>query len=278
MGDYTWRKFLGSLFGCDIAASIPTTANVYEAAITYAEEKNILEPMSDGLMHPEMPISRQDIVVSIVRDVYGKDIRQDCFDRISANLPARFTHLFTDVSLTNTSAKELCVGMFVGLVEGQKDGSFAPQAGANLVDAAKIVSKAYGIAPLPSLEVQNNVPWHEPFWFALARKNAIPESVKNRSSMLTRGEFAEILYRLRDERPTQGFRYKPTMVKDIAQENDVAEVVTDSFTYPSATRNQATIFTHAKGCSRWLPNVAACSTSWHAKMRLVTKNSSSVLI
>ncbi len=216
-------------------AVTPTTERAaYQVAISYVQERGILSPMSDGLMHAELPISRQDIVVSVVRDVYKNDIRPDCFDRISGELPSTFLHLFTDVSLSNAQAKEICVGMFVGLVEGQKDGSFVPQASANLVDVAKVVTKAYGIAPLPSLRIQSGIPWHEPFWFALAKRNAIPETVKSRSSMLTRGEFAEILYRIKDERPVQGFRYQPTMVKNLAQGTPMSEV-TDSFTYPSVT-------------------------------------------
>lgn len=196
------------------AAVVPAEiSGSYSVAMEYAENKAILEPMSDGLMHPEMPITRQDLVKSVVRDVYQKDIRTDCFDRISPDLHANFQKLFTDVSITNTAAAEICVGMFVGVVEGRPDGSFGVQGTANLVDIAKIVTKAYGIAPLPGLRQVSGVPWHEPYWYALAKRNAIPETVKNRSAMLTRGEFAEILYRLKDEPPAVGFHYAPTMVK-----------------------------------------------------------------
>lgn len=232
----TGAVLLGSVSPA-LAATPTTESSTYQVAMSYVQERGILSPMSDGLMHAELPISRQDVVVSVVRDVYKNDIRPDCFDHISGELPATFSHLFTDVSLSNAQAKEICVGMFVGLVEGQRDGSFMPQASANLVDVAKVVTKAYGIAPLPSLRVQSGIPWHEPFWFALAKRNAIPETVKSRSSMLTRGEFAEILYRIKDERPTQGFRYQPTMVKDLAQGSPVTEVAEaqDSFTYPTVS-------------------------------------------
>lgn len=212
-----------------LAATVPPEiSGTYSVAMEYAENRAILEPMQDGLMHPEMPISRQDLVMSIVRDVYKKDVRHDCFDRISPDLHADFDRLFTDVPLTNAAAEEICVGMFVGVVEGKPDGSFGVQGTANLVDAAKIVTKAYGIAPLPGLRPVSGVPWHEPYWYALAKRNAIPETVKNRSAMLTRGEFAEILYRLRDERPAQGFRYTPTFVKNVASAEKTATVVTIS--------------------------------------------------
>lgn len=231
--------FLTSVLLCSwaspaLAATSTREDGPYKEAMTYVQEQGILMPLSDGLMHPELPISRQDVVVSVVRDVYSNDIRPDCFDRISGKLPATFSHLFTDVAVTNAHAQEICVGMFVGLVEGQKNGSFVPQASANLVDVAKVVTKAYGIAPLPSLRIQSGVPWHEPFWFALAKRNAIPETVKSRSSALTRGEFAEILHRIQAERPTQGFRYQPTMVKDIAQEHPTTDVA-QNIAYPTVS-------------------------------------------
>ncbi len=218
-----------------LAAVIPADMEPYSVALAYAEENNILEPMSDGLMHAEMPISRQGVVTSVVQSVYKNDIRHDCFDRISSRPQARFTRLFTDVPVVNSSAQEICVGMFVGIVEGQTDGSFGAQKSANLVEVAKVVTKAYGIAPLPGLRPQSKVPWHEPYWFALAKRNAIPETVKSRDSVLTRGEFAEILYRLRDERPTQGFRYQSTLVKDIAQNSAPTSEIADSFSYPTVS-------------------------------------------
>ncbi len=205
--------YLLSIVSPAFAASVPEQISPYQTAIQYAQDHSILKPMWDGLIHAEVPISRQDLVIGIVRDVYKNDIRPDCFDRISPSLPARFTHLFSDISLANPSAQEICVGMFVGLVDGQRDGSFRPQESANLVEAAKVITKAYGIAPLPSLRRQTGVPWHEPYWFALAKRGAIPESVTTRDSALTRGEFAEIMYRLREERPTQGFRYQLSQIQ-----------------------------------------------------------------
>lgn len=224
-------------------AAATVASDAYQVALAYVEDQGIVEPMSDGLMHGEMPISRREVLTSIVRDVYKQDIRHDCFDRIAPSVPARFTHLFTDISITNSSAQEICVGMFAGLVEGNKDGSLGAQGNANLVEAAKVITKAYGIAPLPSLRPQSGVAWHEPYWFALAKRNAIPETVKSRDAVLTRGEFAEILYRLRDERPTQGFHYQPTMVKSVAQ-NSAAEKVSDSVTYPSVVVSDSVVVSH----------------------------------
>ncbi len=204
-------------------------------AMHFAEEQNILEPLSDGLLHPEMPLSRRDLVVSVVRQAYKNDIRQDCFDRISPTLPSRFTHLFEDIPVTHSAALEICVGMFVGIVEGKSDGSFYPQEGTKLVEAAKVITKAYGIAPLQSLRPQTGVAWHEPFWYALAKRGAIPETVLQRDSIITRGEFAEMLMRLQDEKPSQGFHYQRTMIQSLGQAHEQDDNV-DPFLFKQNVR------------------------------------------
>lgn len=186
----------------------------YGPAIDYVTSRGMMSPQSDGLMHGERLMSREDLAVGIVRDVYTTDIRHDCFDRIAPKAPFRFTHLFSDIKITHSSAQEICIAMLTGLINGNSDGSFGPQGSANLVEAAKVITKAYGIAPWPAPELQPRVPWHEPYWYSLAKRGAIPETVKNRSENITRGEYAEILYRLRTERPAVGFRYGTVHVND----------------------------------------------------------------
>jgi hypothetical protein len=198
-------------------AQTTVDGQTYDNAIDYVTERDILPVMADGEFHPEHGLTRMDLIRSIVLDVYGNDVRNDCYNRIAPRNPYTFTHLFTDIAVTNYSAREICVGMLVGIVEGNPDGSFGSLQTANLVEVAKVVTKAYGIAPKPSLRLQSGIPWHEPFWYALAKRNAIPDTVKSRDAVITRGEYAEILYKIRGERPAQGFHYRPTMVKDLTQ-------------------------------------------------------------
>jgi hypothetical protein len=183
------------------------------AAMEFVSGRGLLTPQEDGMLHPERYLTRIDLMHAIVRDVYGGENRGACFDNIAPSLPARFTLLFTDVRRTDAYATDVCIGMFTGIVSGRPDGSFRPFAGTNFAESSKIITKAYGIAPFMGLRPNTNVPWHEPYWYALARRQAIPETVTARSQTLTRGEFAEILYRLRSERPTLGFRYGATFAQ-----------------------------------------------------------------
>lgn len=186
-------------------------------AMDYVKENNVLTPLGDGLWHPEMPLTRMDLITSIVRNVYKEDINDNCFKEIAAESSADYTHLFRDISRSSVHAKEVCVAMFVGILQGKPDGSLKPEQSANLVETAKMVSKAYGIAPFQGLKQDAGVPWHEPFWYALARRNAIPKTVASRSSTLTRGEFADIMYNLRTDKPIIGFRETSTKVVSMTE-------------------------------------------------------------
>ncbi len=194
------------------ASSIPPSIEeAYSVAMEYVQSHEMLQPLEDGSMHPELPLTRRDLLLAVVNDVYSKDVNDQCFSEIAPSVPAKFDFLFSDVSRNSSIAKEVCAGMFVGILNGI-DGRLRLDEKANLVDTAKVITKAYGIAPLPGLR-PDPAPWHEPFWYALARRNAIPKTVTSRSSSLTRGEFAEIIYRLQGERPSVGVRYSPTVVQ-----------------------------------------------------------------
>lgn len=247
------KKMISFLLSAYLVSTVsPAFAQTYSAenppsygpAIDYVTGRGMMSPTSDGRFHPEQPLTRVDLIRSIVRDVYSQDVREECFDEIAPRIPARYTRLFTDLSLDDSAAREVCVGMFVGIVEGRPNGSFGANFSTNLVETAKIVSKAYGIAPWPALQLQPTVPWHEPYWYALAKRGAIPETVENRSVSLTRGEYAEILYRLRNDRPAMGFRYGTVHVKD-AVDTATSEASSTAFRHPMTVAPDLALLTNS---------------------------------
>ena len=171
-----------------VLAATPTDTRA--AALKYAQQESFLEPESDGLMHAEKAITRVDLVRGIVQAVYEKDVSVSCFQNIAFSRRTKYSLLFRDVPITSTYAQEICVGMLVGIIQGNNDGTFRPQGEATLAEAAKVIAKSYGIATSSTSTLQKNVRWHEPFWYALARRNVLPERIRNdRDAILTRGEF-----------------------------------------------------------------------------------------
>ncbi|OGJ55853.1 hypothetical protein A3D88_01870 [Candidatus Peribacteria bacterium RIFCSPHIGHO2_02_FULL_52_16] len=156
-------------------------------------------------------VSRAEFIRLVMDDTYADDVDlQNCFQNIAPDprRPVSYTHLFKDVSKDVGYGLDLCQGMFVGIVNGDPDGLFRPGKAVNFVEAAKIISKAYGIAPRPSLQPQPRVPWYEPYRYILARWEAIPPSVKRLDQPLTRADVRFILKALATEKPEVGFRYE----------------------------------------------------------------------
>jgi hypothetical protein len=194
------------------AASV--VENELSVAMLYAVDQGFLQPESDGLMHGDMPLRRLDLVKGIVQTNYLDDLKAPCFDRIASSIPATFTRLFSDISITDSHATVICVGMFVGIVNGRGN-TFQPLEPATLAETTKVVAKAYGLASdEPDIRGSKGIRWDEPFWYALARRNAIPREIQNnRLSIVTREDFAFMLYALRNERPLYGAMYKTVSPK-----------------------------------------------------------------
>lgn len=190
-----------------VLAATPTDTSA--ADLEYAQQEGFLHPDDDGLLHPDRALTRVDLVSSVVQAVYKNDIHEGCFKNIAFSRHTPYSRLSRDVTITAPYAQEICVGMLVGIIQGDADGSFRPEEGATLAEAAKVIAKSYGLATSSTSILQKNIRWDEPFWYALARRNVLPERIRNdREAFLTRGEFAEIMYGLRNVRPVVGARFQ----------------------------------------------------------------------
>jgi hypothetical protein len=86
----------------------------------------------------------------------------------------------------------VCVAKQKGFVNGYADGSFKPTQKINFVEAAKIIAAALEID-----DVNTTTPWYKAYVEKLASKKAIPTSIKSFNQNITRGEMAEMIWRLR---------------------------------------------------------------------------------
>lgn len=176
--------------------------SIEEASWNELEERGLA-----GSANPAMRMSRVELVRAIVSDVYAGDRDKNCFRNITAPSWNTYTHLFRDVPITASYSEDLCIGMFVGVVDTDRNGNFRPHERITTAEAAKIITKAYGIAPFLGLYPKSEVPWYEPYRYALARRSALPLSASQMNHELTWSEFAQILYDIRSERPERGARY-----------------------------------------------------------------------
>ena len=160
----------------DIFHDLPAK-HAQATAISYVKDQNIVEGYPDGTFRPDNPINRAEftkIVVGAVVD--DEEIESsDCFPDVS----------------NEWFAKYVCTAKEQELIKGYPDGSFKPEGTINFVEAAKIISGAFSLDTSGDDET-----WYKPYVEALAGVNAIPVSIESFDQEITRGEMADIIYRL----------------------------------------------------------------------------------
>lgn len=82
------------------------------------------------------------------------------------------------------------------MVDGYPDGNFKPDLEINFAESAKIMVNTMGPKP-ESLELSSGE-WYTPYVNALSKANAIPVEITDYVTFFTRGQMAEVVYRLRE--------------------------------------------------------------------------------
>lgn len=167
----------------DIFHDIPEE-HEYASALKYLKENSIISGYPDGTFRSDNPINRAEFTKIVVRAVYGIGAFPDFTLDDTANC-------FTDVS-DQWFAPYVCFAKKQGVIDGYSDETFKPEQTINFAEAAKIVSTAFG---LEAAEEDSDI-WYRPYVEALADKAAIPVTINLFDQPLTRGQMAEIVYRL----------------------------------------------------------------------------------
>jgi len=156
----------------DVAPSHPN----YDA-IKYLKDKNIVSGNPDGTFGPNNTINRAALAKILVEAKYsGQATGGNCFSDVKDEWFAPY----------------VCFAKEKGIVSGYDDGTFKPNNNVSFVEAAKMISVALGYNTGSS----PTIPWYQMFVDILGTKKAIPTTIKGFNQQITRGEMAEIMYRL----------------------------------------------------------------------------------
>lgn len=151
-------------------------------------------------------LTRAEFTAIIVEKLYTQAALDSCFWDIASSLPVDFTLVFTDVHVNDRFAKHICVAMRDGIVSGYADGSFRPDRPINFAESAKILSRAYVLAPYAHLDLSS--PWYKQHVEALAVRKTIPENITRLDQLMTAADAAEILTRIANNvtwRPSRSY-------------------------------------------------------------------------
>lgn len=188
--------------GEDVFTDVSSESPYYDALV-YLKEQGIIGGYPDGSFKPNNTINRAEFTKIIMGSVSTSEERAACYLDYSVEGSFMVT-LFSDVELVAVGGNEpswyfdyVCQAKKMDIIGGYPDGSFKPAQNINFVEGAKIVTSALFGAP-----VGTSTPWYKTYVMVLDEKNAIPTTINTFAHELTRGEMAEMVYRLKMEMET----------------------------------------------------------------------------
>ena len=167
----------------DIEPLYDINGHLYESAIRYLDENEIIEGYPDGSYKPDQTINRAEFTKIIVGAKLG------------SNPTSYASNCFPDVRSSDWFAGYVCYAKQAGIIEGYPDGYFRPANTINLVEAAKILVNTLEIAK-PDIETDL---WYREYIEAMQDMNYIPQSFQALDNAVDRGEMAEMVWRIKEE-------------------------------------------------------------------------------
>jgi len=159
------------------------SSHLYFTAIDYVKADGIVQGYSDGTYKPEDEINRAEFTKIIIEATFEDSEIENC-------APSK---VFSDISAGQWYENYVCVAVNNGIIDGYPDGTFKGGDKINFVEAAKIIVIGF------EYETTEGGEWYESFVKVLEEKNAVPVEINALTKQITRGEMAEMIWRLRNE-------------------------------------------------------------------------------
>lgn len=164
----------------DLISNSLFITRAFSVSIQYLLDHGIASGYPDGTFRPNDPINRAEFTKIIVGAV-GLGTEGLC--KMAS---------FSDVMGTEWYGPFSQAARCAGIIGGYPDGTFRAAQNMNTAEAAKIVAKAFEL----TTEEPGTDPWFQPYMQAIRGIDALPPSAQDPAHLLTRGEVAEIIYRV----------------------------------------------------------------------------------
>ncbi len=147
----------------------------------------------DQTFRPDTSINRAELVHMLTNPTFiRRRTGTDCLRNYGAYGEPEF---FTDVARDAWYGQAVCVAFQRGIINGHPDGTFRPADAVTFAEASKMLVSLF------TANIQSYTPHTEQWYVAYMRKmdqrKAIPQSIKSPTQTVTRGEIAEMIYRLK---------------------------------------------------------------------------------
>lgn len=176
-----------------------TNSSPYLNAIAYLKTQGIITGYADGTFKPNNLINRAEftkIIMGSLNDAAGIG---SCMQNNFQSPNGASLNVFSDVKAAVGNQLPIwyldyvCYAKVKGFINGYPDGTFKPETFINFVEAAKILANVFKLGS----DAQPNDPWYKVYVEVLAYQQAIPTTISKFAQQITRGEMAEMVYRLK---------------------------------------------------------------------------------
>lgn len=149
---------------------------------------DIVEGYADGTYKPDATINRAEFVAILMRAYF----------HVASDFYGERTLPFVDTDSEAWYVNWLYRAIDLAIIGGYPDGTFRPAANINLAEAAKILVKSSGLEASTTIRAcDGDCPWYRSYVLMLEMKGVIPLTITRFDQNITRGEMAEMIYRLR---------------------------------------------------------------------------------
>ncbi len=186
-----------SAFTAKEFSDVPTSSTHYDA-IEYLRQQNIVKGYEDGTFKPNELINRAEFAQLFTNPFFLTGSRvNDCVKKETST--GSSIVFFPDVKKTAWYADAICAAKVSSLINGYADGYYRPEQRIIVAEAAKIAARVFAI------DVRRDEAG-DPKWYTIyikelgGSRNAIPSSIHSITQEMTRGEMAEMLYRLKTQK------------------------------------------------------------------------------
>lgn len=188
------------------------TAHTNKEAIEYVQSQGIVQGYPDGTFRPDRTINRAEFMKILIGSFLTDDL----------SIPCDVSGVFADVEPNAWYHRPICMAYRSFWITGYPDGKFRPAQAINFVEASKILTKTY------SIPITASTPWYKSAVLALEERKAIPISITSFDQLITRGEMAEMVYRLRavvTDKPSRTYEEMAGGVNNAGETNTMVVTV-----------------------------------------------------
>jgi uncharacterized protein YkwD len=168
----------------------------YKTAIDSISAKGIVSGYDDGTFKPSASINRAEFTKIVVGSALSYDPAQD---PSGLDLYSNQGLSFSDLSPKAWYIPYLRKAVENNVISGYDDGTFKPTQTINLAEASKILASSFKLALVQPVGTE----WYSQYLETLAGQNAIPATFHSPTQAVTRGEMAEMVWRILEKKTDQ---------------------------------------------------------------------------